>query len=287
MTLYNQYQHYIASHELKTFTAKDGFKIEYHYQGQGKKTICAFFGGSMFPSETYFLLLQELEKEYKVLVIQYPKKPSSITDYIRKIHQLITHLGIKEMVVIGGNHGGIIAQVFTKLYIECVDQLILYNTMTRSKDLTTPSEQMAQNHLEAISKLKELRTYVDLEQVKSLLYNKIEENLQEVYGLQNTYSDFFEYLISNYDANDESVQMYMIESFLTSYRFAKEDFIKLAQRVLVIHGYDEEFFSGAEHIETLVDLFTEPQLEFVETDQYKLAIDHQKFLQRLKSFLKI
>src|SRR5690606_15491075 len=116
------YQNFIASHPLH----KD-HEISYRYDGKGEETILLLLGGSMFPSEAYFRLIQALENHVKVLTIIYPKNVLSIEHLTRLIDDLLKKLELNQVFIMGASHGGGVAQVFSSHYQDKVKGLILYN----------------------------------------------------------------------------------------------------------------------------------------------------------------
>jgi len=236
----------------------------------------------MFPTEAYFKILMELEKTNKVLTVEYPKSMKTVKELIHMISLLIPHLNIHKLNILGASHGGGVAQAFSKTYPNLVDKVILYNTLTRTKQMNPSSDEVIQHVLEAIEQLAELRKMMPLETIKSALLDQIKDVIQDEETV-----DLFEHIIALYKEEDEKIQMGLIKDFLTHYLFEPKDFRYLENRVMVLYSNDDDPFGGAELIETLADLLTSPKLEFIEADRFSLILDSKEFSTKINQFIQI
>lgn len=276
MTLYDDYQQFIKTHPLTS-----NHEISYRYDGQGDETILLLLGGSMFPSEAYFRLILDLEKEVKVLTIIYPKDVHTIHDMVRIIKNLMSHLNLNELFIMGASHGGGVAQAFSKAYPDLVKGLILYNTLTKTTQMTEHAEGLIKDVLLAIDELKALRDIMPLHVIKDALLGQIEQMIENKIDLE-----LFELLISKYDEQDEKTQMALIRDLLLNHTLSPEDFKHLAHRSLLFYAHDDDPFGGTDLIETLAELMPYPDLEFIDSDRFKLVIDPSPMSQSILAFIK-
>jgi pimeloyl-ACP methyl ester carboxylesterase len=281
MKLYEAYQKFINDHEVLIFNHQTE-SIKYRFFGNGEQVILVLLGSSMFPTEAYFKILMELEKTNKVLTVEYPKSMKTVKELIKMISLLIPHLNIHKLNVLGASHGGGVAQAFSKAYPNLVNKLILYNTLTRTKQMNPSSNEVIQHVLEAIEQLAELRKMMPLETIKSALLDQIKDVIQDEETV-----DLFEHIIALYKEEDEKIQMGLIKDFLTHYLFEPKDFRYLENRVMVLYSNDDDPFGGAELIETLADLLTSPRLEFIEADRFSLILDSKEFSTKINQFIQI
>lgn len=280
MSLYEGYLNYLNHHEWLTYHHENEV-ISYRFFGKGKKTILMLLGSSMFSSDAYYKLLEGLEDEYRIITIKYPKTKTTIAHIIQRIAHLLNYLSIESVYVLGASHGGGLAQAFAKEHKEKVIGLILYNTLTKTKHMNTHSSDVIAQVLEAIEQLKELRKMMPLPSIKEALLAQIEVVLEDQNDIE-----LFESLISDYSDEDEKLQMDLIKDLLSNYEFDKHDFEYLSESVMVLYGHDDDPFGGTELIESLVEVLTNPRLEFIESDRFSLVIDPTEMIIKIKDFVK-
>jgi pimeloyl-ACP methyl ester carboxylesterase len=280
MNLYEGYIDYLNRHEWLIYHHGNEV-IEYRFFGNGKKTILMLLGSSMFSSDAYYKLIEGLEDDYQIITIKYPKTKTTIHEIIQRISYLLNHLSIDCLYVIGASHGGGLAQVFARDYQKYVKGLILYNTLTKTKHMNAHSSEVIDQVLEAIEQLKELRKLMPLSSIKEALLAQIEEVLTDQNDIE-----LFESLISDYKEDDEKLQMDLIKDLLTNYEFEDQDFQYLSESVMVLYGHDDDPFGGTELIESLVEVLTNPILEFIESDRFSLVLDPNEMIIKIKDFIK-
>lgn len=279
MKLYEEYQKFICDHQMFCFNHQTE-TIKYRFFGNGQQVILVLLGSSVFPTEAYFKILIELEKTNKILTVEYPKTIKTVKELTHIIFLLITHLNIDKLNILGASHGGGIAQAIAKNHPNHVNKLILYNTLTKTKQMNPSSTEVIEHVLEAIEQLSELRKMMPLETIKSALLDQIKDVIQDEETV-----DLFEHIIALYQEKDEKIQMGLIKNFLTHYIFESKDFKYLSDKIMVLYSNDDDPFGGAELIETLADLFTSPRLEFIEADRFSLILDSKEFSIKINQFI--
>ncbi|MDX9691284.1 MAG: alpha/beta hydrolase [Acholeplasmataceae bacterium] len=280
MNLFDQYVQFKENHPFQKIQI-DNYSLEYLSIGNGKHTLLMLIGGSMFPSEAYFLMLEELAKSHQVLLINYPKSISSLNELSDTFKKLLDKLSLSQVYLFGANHGGGIAQVFAKKYPLVVKGLILYNTIAQSNQMNKEVSEIASQLKQALHELKELRKIVSLDQIKLSLLEQIRESLGESCDLM-----FYEHFISLYQEQEEDSHMNLIKDFLDHYRFSRTDFIYLGSHSLIFYGHDIDPLGGTEFIEVLADLHPQAKLVFVETDRFQLMHQPKMMVEQILEFLK-
>ncbi len=280
MRIYESYLKFMKTHEPHIFESRD-INLSYRLFGCKDETILILMGSSMFPTEAYFKIIEPLAENYQILTIDYPHQVLTMKQLVELVHRLITHLKIPKITIFGASHGGSLAQAFAYEYPDKVDKLILYNTLTKTIHMNETSVQIISDVLAVVKELEELRKVMPLDSVKGVFLEQVEKAIQDESEI-----DLFEFMITNYDEEDEKLQMRLIKSFITTYEFKPEDFEYLSQKVLILYGHDNDPFGGAELIETLVELFDQPRLEFIESDRFSLIINADELVEKVKSFIK-
>ncbi len=280
MDIYNDYENFIKNHPWQQINV-EGNLINYRHFGKGEKTILLLLGGSMFSADAYFLMIEGLKDDYQLIMIDYPKDKQTILSLIQTVSEVTLKLNIPKVYVFGMNYGGGIAQAYAKHYKNQVDGLILYNTLTKSEQMTKHAYQVIENVIEALNELKALREMMPLESIKSALLDQIKTVITDSNHLM-----LYEKLISQYQDDDEQLQMLLIKDLLTTFTFRIEDFQYLKNRMLLFYAHDDDPLGGTELIETLAELCETAQLAFIETDRFNLIVNPNQMIENIKAFIK-
>jgi pimeloyl-ACP methyl ester carboxylesterase len=106
-----------------------GRKWRYIVGGQGERTLLLFPGGTLVP-DTYFMLLEELEQDYRVIVPAYAAVPT-MAELVTGAVTILDTEGVEHVDVMGSSFGGYVAQCFVRAHPDRVDRLILAVTGVR------------------------------------------------------------------------------------------------------------------------------------------------------------
>lgn len=281
MNTINQYQAFIKKYPKKAFHYR-GDVLNYRLFGTGEKLIVLLIGSSMFSSEAYFKLQEELSARAQVLTIEDISMKISIERIVDCLSYLIKLLNYRKVTLLGMSHGGGLAQAFARDHASQTEGLILYNTLTKPKKHNDVSEKVIEGVLNSIQELKDLRKIMPLNTIKKALLDQIKEAISN----EDDY-DLFELLVSKYTETDEKQQMEIIKDLLTNYVFEKADFKYLNYKSLIFYGYDDDPFGGSDLIESLVDNMTNPVLRFIETDRFQLILEPQPMVNAIFEFMKL
>ncbi len=119
------FRHTHPSREIQA----DGRQWRYIVGGQGERTLLLFPGGTLVP-DTYFILLEDLERSSRVIVPAYAAVPT-MAELVTGATAILDAEGIKRVDVMGSSFGGYVAQCFVRAHPERVDRLILAVTGVR------------------------------------------------------------------------------------------------------------------------------------------------------------
>lgn len=279
MDLVNQYQTFIKKYPKKSFHYR-GDVLSYRLMGEGEHLLVLLAGSSMFSSESYFQLQEQLSAHIQVLTIEDISMKISIERIIDSIAYLVKLLGFKKVTLFGMSHGGGLAQAFARDHASQTEAIILYNTLTHPKHHNDISKSIIEGVLNTIEELKSLRKVMPLSAIKQALLDQINQAIpdEDVFEL-------FQLLVSKYTETNERQQMEIIKDLLTNYHFDKSDFKYLNYRSLIFYGYDDDPMGGSELIESLVDIMTNPKLKYVETDRFQMIINPKPVVDSILEFI--
>lgn len=103
--------------------------------GQGERAM-VFLPSGMGNGEIFFPFLTELSADIRCVAISLPAC-KTMDEYAREIHQLLQELGVSKLILVGHAIGGILAQVYARLYPEQVEGLALCMSGAPCRGLST------------------------------------------------------------------------------------------------------------------------------------------------------
>lgn len=116
------------THPYKEIQAA-GRRWRYVVGGQGERSLLLLPGGTLVP-DTYFILLESLEHDYRVIVPAYAAVPT-MAELVTGAAAILDSEGIERVDVMGSSFGGYVAQCFVRSCPDRVDRLILAVTGVR------------------------------------------------------------------------------------------------------------------------------------------------------------
>ncbi len=112
-------------HEIEV----EGRRWRYVVGGQGEQTLLLLPGGTLVP-DTYFILLEALERSSRVIVPAYAAVPT-MAELVASAAAILDAERIERVDVMGSSFGGYVAQCFVRVHADRVDRLILAETAVR------------------------------------------------------------------------------------------------------------------------------------------------------------
>ena len=107
----------------------EGRRWRYIVGGQGERTLLLLPGGTLVP-DTYFILLEALEHDCRVIVPAYAAVPT-MAELVNGAAAILDAEGVERVDVMGSSFGGYVAQCFVRAHAARVDRLILAETAVR------------------------------------------------------------------------------------------------------------------------------------------------------------
>jgi pimeloyl-ACP methyl ester carboxylesterase len=107
----------------------EGRRWRYVVGGRGERTLLLLPGGTLVP-DTYFILLEALERDYHVIVPAYAAVPT-MAELVTGAEAILDAEGVECVDVMGSSFGGYVAQCFVRAHATRVVRLILAETAVR------------------------------------------------------------------------------------------------------------------------------------------------------------
>lgn len=123
------------THPYKHLTI-GGTKWEYISSGHGKQTLL-LLPGALSIGESMFPFITAFENDFRIIAPSYALS-LNMTELCRGLAQILEAEGVKEVHVLGGSYGGLVAQHFVRQYPNKARRLILSHTFVLSPSLAKP-----------------------------------------------------------------------------------------------------------------------------------------------------
>ncbi len=251
-----------------------GTTWRYVVGGQGKRTLLLLPGGSLVP-DMFFVLLEALERDYRVIVPAYPAIPT-MTELVAGAAAILDAEGIERVDVIGSSFGGYVAQCFVRAYADRVDRLILAETGVRHFiSWATPIYLLA--HLMAMLPLSAVR-FVTW-RLESTLFTPPPEQrafwmglLKEILTTQLTKAN----LVSMTEA---------IYDFTAHYHFRSGDLAAWSGKILILESEHDEAYSAANRAQTRA-VYPQARVHTIRNAGHSAIATHtDEYIRTIREFL--
>jgi pimeloyl-ACP methyl ester carboxylesterase len=123
------------SHPYKQLVAGET-KWEYISCGQGEETLL-LLPGALSVGESVFPFIEAFENQYRIIAPSYALS-LTMTGLCRGIANILVSEGRKQVHVLGGSYGGLVAQYFVRQYPARVQTLALSHTFVLTPKLRKP-----------------------------------------------------------------------------------------------------------------------------------------------------
>ncbi len=235
MSFQEEFEAYEKKHPYREFPVRGG-TFRYILSGQKDRPAIVFMNG-LDMQEQWLRYMTAFEKDYRVLMMEYPLSCVTADDLLDAIAALLKHLNIEKPILVGGSDGGVLAQLYVRRFPENVSALVLMTTVTvdskycEDTNRENPGRYLRMIKLVPYAFLKK----VLLKLVKTYFNDESEEERE--YG-----TSFLEYI-----AGDRRYKKKYIHAVKVVYDIAKqpklktEEFAGLRDRILILHPEKDIF----------------------------------------------
>ena len=116
-TFTEEYNEFLTTHKFTSVNA-GGLDFEIIDSGSGSRTVVFLNGVDMY--QFWIKYVCALEKNNRVVMMKYPLKVWKNTEMAATLEALFTKLGIDSPILVGISDGGVLAQLYAKLYMVCL-----------------------------------------------------------------------------------------------------------------------------------------------------------------------
>lgn len=276
-TFTEEYSEFLTAHEFKTVNAA-GQDFQVMDSGSGSHTVVFLNGVDMY--QFWMKYVSALENDYRAVMLKYPVTIWKNTEMAAALKALFTKLGIDAPILVGISDGGVLAQLYAKLYK--VSGLIMVSTLT-----------VDSSYVESMKKEKLFMPFMK-RYIKKTSFDKLRVRLVESVKkhFRNETDEEKAYAVSFLECvgSDEGYRYMFLRAIQATNditkleKFQKSDFSYLAGKVLVMIP-ENDMFDKADS-QKLVDIFTDPVVKQTYGGHLGLVMRSDLYIPVVEKFLK-
>lgn len=230
------------------------FVYRYYKNNEAKETLVLLTGGIGL-SDLFYNHFERFAKDFSVITFDYLMCYPSMAELTDAMAELFKALELKVWLV-GQSLGGATAQILAKRHPECVEGMVLSNTV---------SLQNSGGSLEYFQGMKK-RQKKSLRMIKWMPFGIVKKVMMKAVNLkvaklpEEGREEFAQLADIMLEMLTKKYEIHMIQMLLDCEKhmgMVKEDFVFLDDKVLLILAEDDETFT-AEARQQLVDIMTNP-----------------------------
>lgn len=282
MTYQNELNEFNKTHTYQSVTI-DGATFRYLIQGEGNEPTLVFLNGGMNCSEMWMRYVDDLSRDYKVVLFDYPQECKTNQELVTRMHAFFTHMKIKEPIFVGASDGGMVAQVYTQKYPYNVGGLILISTGGLDKRTLTKLRMQYFFSPAALLFMK-LADYEKLKPqlVKAGMLNMPKDSDPDDVDYAR---DMFETLFRERMWKEKDVAMTtLLADIMNQKPVTPDDFTALKGKILLILP-DQDFFS-AKMQKDLIRLMHDPKIEYISGGHLETILGADNYIEKIREFLR-
>ena len=270
---------FTAAHPCETVTVA-GAQFRYLLCGGDSEKTLVFLNGGMNTLEMWMDYVDDLAKDYRVLLFDYPQELPTNQALVTGMHAFFQKLAISAPIFVGASDGGMAAQIYVQKYPGETGGLILISTGG-----------MDEATLKSLKKKYRLAP-VMLWYMKHCNYEKLKPRLIQA-GMSHIRNedkedvayaqDMFETIFKDYKQEKDVHISSLLADLMNQTPVTAEDFAALKGKILLILP-DQDFFSGKMQ-EDLIRLMHEPKISYVSGGHLSTVLKTEDYIRTIREFL--
>lgn len=271
-----EYNEFLADHKFTTVTAA-GQDFEVIDSGSDSRTIVFLNGVDMY--QFWIKYVFAFEKDYRVVMMKYSVTVWKNTEMAALLKALFTKMGIDAPILVGISDGGVLAQLYAKLYR--VSGLVLVSTLT--VDSAYVESMKKEKFFMPFMKRYIKRTSFDKLRVR--LVGSVKKHFRNETDEEKAYAVSFLECVSL----DEGYRYMFLRAIQATNditkleKFQKSDLSYLAGKVLVLIP-ENDMFDKADS-QKLVDIFIDPVVKHTYGGHLGLVMRPDLYIPEIEQFL--
>lgn len=258
----------------------DGARYRYVLCGKEGARTLVFLNGGMNTLEMWLDYVDELSRDYRVLLFDYPRQLRTNQAVAAGMHAFFAALGIKESIFIGASDGGMVAQIYVQHCPGETGGLILVST--GGMDEATLKTLQRKYRLAPVM-LWYLK-HCNYEKLKPKLISASLRHIRNETPEEIAYAkDMFETICRDFSQEKDVHISGLLADLMRQRPVTAADFAPLTGRILLILP-DQDFFSE-EMQKDLIALMHDPKITYVSGGHLSTVLKPQEYVRVIREFL--
>lgn len=276
-TFTEEYGEFLTTHEFRNVNAA-GLNFEVMDSGSGSRTIVFLNGVDMY--QFWIKYVSAFEKNCRVVMMKYPVTVWKNVEMAKALNALFAKLGINAPILVGISDGGVLAQLYAKLYR--VSGLIMVSTLTVDSSYV---ESMKKEKL-FMPLMKHYIKKTSFDKLRIRLVDSVKKHFRNETEEEKAYAVTFLKCVGS----DEGYRYMFLRAIQATNditrleKFRKSDFSYLAGKVLVMIP-ENDMFDKADS-QRLVDIFTDPVVKQTYGGHLGLVMRPDLYIPVIEQFLR-
>ena len=268
-----------AAHPCSSITV-DGSQFRYVLCGKEDGKTLVFLNGGMNTLEMWLDYVDDLSKDFRVLLFDYPQELATNQELVKGMHAFFHTLGVEAPIFIGASDGGMVAQIYVQKYPGETGGIILISTggmdentlkSLKSKYRFAPAMLWYMKHCN-YEKLKPKLIKAGMGHIRN-------ESAEEIAYAK----DMFETIFKDYKQEKDVHISGLLADLMNQTPVTAEDFAELEGKILLILP-DQDFFSGKMQ-EDLIKLMHDPKIAYVSGGHLSTVLKADAYIRVIREFL--
>jgi len=270
------------SQDLKNFLSNHSYEekivknscFKYILSGKEGNPEIVFFNG-LNMQESWIKYVEAFEKNYRVLLLQYPLEPKTNNELLDLIMEFFKVLNINKPLIIGASDGGMLAQLYVRRFPNNISGLVLMTTVSLNSSYV---EDIKKEPPGAIFQF--LFKIIPYSVLKKRLVGTAGSYISEETESEKQYGkDFLMTVASDKYYKKKFIHIFGIVSDIRNQEmFKPEEFETIRGKVLIFHPEKDLFTT--EDQDKLTELMPDPEV-------HKMKGGHLAFIMCANDYIKI
>jgi len=272
-------ENFLTTHSYQEKKIKNS-RIKYIISGKEENPSIVFLNG-LNMQEMWIKYVEAFEKNYRVLLLEYPITPRTNNELLDIIAELLKELHINKPFIIGASDGGMHAQLFVRRFPNNVSGLVLATTVTL--DSSYAEDIRKEGSPKVYQFIFKLIPYYFL---KKRLVGQASSYMNEESSFEQEYGkSFLETIAMDKYYKKKFIHIFgIVNEFGKHEKFTTEEFEPVRRKILVM--VPEKDLFTKEDQDKLISLLPEPEVHHMRGGHLSFIMCYQEYIEIIQNFLR-
>lgn len=271
-------KNFLLTHPYQKITIQ-GSCFRYIISGKEGNSSIVFLNG-LNMQESWIKYMEYFEKDYRVLMMEYPLEPKTNNELLDLISGLLKALNITKPIIIGASDGGVLAQLYLRRFPQNIGGLILMTTVTL--DSKYVEDMRNEPNPKIFQFLFRLLPYSILKKKlvgQASSYINGESETEQEYG-----RSFLQTIASDSYYKKKFIHIFGLVNEMSKHKnFNREEFNPIKGKVLILNP-EKDLFSKEDQ-ERLAKLIPEADIKYMRGGHLAFIMCAEEYIEVINHFL--